>query len=148
MDDFKEYLAQQAQQRERNESEALERRKKAEIDARESKLRQSATFQREVETPMRTAAKAIRQHVDTQFDSEPLGIGFVARLVIGGPHAPRKVGLSVVQNGLVYVLAVEGPVRGVSNEETVNESDLAPALQAAIKDAVDRWFGTNKYQKG
>ncbi len=148
MGNFEDYVAQQAEQRARNAEAETERRNIAEIDAAAFKRRQTEVFQRDVMGPLNAAAKAIKQHVDAKSESELVAISHVGRLLIGSQHAPKKVSLSVLQRGTTYTLIVQGPIRSQDSEKTVAESDLAPELEAAIKDAVDRWFGTNEYQKG
>jgi len=146
MQNFDDYVAEQAKQQANAKALAEQRAIQAEADRVEAGRKADEIFSNEVMPVLRSAAKALSAQVESRAESARVMMQNTGFLHIGGAHAPKKLKLTVTQYSELYKFEVDGPYNA-RGETKVPAAEMPVKLHTMVKDVIDRWFGTNAYKR-
>ncbi len=146
MSQFEDYVRQQAAQRDKARDEAAEHNRAVDAAIAAEAKWAAGIMESVIDPTLESAANAMKGHAETTIGNVVEQGLPTAYLQIGKQHAPRQVRLMVQRLGQTFTITVSGAGRRGHKEVEANESTLARALDEAVREAVDRYFGTNDHK--
>ncbi len=143
MENFDEYVAEQARKKHEREEAVRVEQDRAEVERLAARDTANKVFNQDVMPTLTSAARSLSTKVKSEAKSDFNGLFNVGILEIGHANARNRVVFKVTQRMSDYKFETLGPHVTAKSESVVKWDELPSALSPAIKDAIDRWFGTN-----